>query len=129
MNLKRAIGFAVLLWIIIFVVISIVMFLSWFKDHNLRIQVAWWILEIPIVLVWAKMYFKADPPTWKKGLYLGLIALIVGTILDTIITVPLFIKSYSMYFGSWTLYAGFVEMLVLTTLAGGEFDKTFTKQP
>ena len=127
MNLKRVFEYSVLLWIIIFAIISIVMFLPWFKDSQLRVQIAWWVLEIPVVLIWAKMYFKVGTLTWKKGLHLGLVALVVGTILDMIITVPLFVRSYTTYFGSWTLYVGYLELLVLTTLAGGEFDATFSK--
>ena len=101
MNYKRALGFGVLLWAIIFVVISVIMFLPWFKGHDMRIQVAWWVLAVPAVLLWAKAYFKQDSPTVKKGLTLGLIALVVGIILDTIITVPLFVKDYVAYFGDW----------------------------
>jgi len=127
MNFKRALGYGVLLWVIIFVIISIVMFLPWFKDHSLRIQLAWWILEIPVILVWTKMYFKTSPPTWKKALSLGVVALVVGTVLDMVFTVPLFVKSYTIYFGSWTLYVGYLELLLLTALAGGEFDATFSK--
>ncbi|HAT03913.1 MAG TPA: hypothetical protein DCS29_04035 [Candidatus Magasanikbacteria bacterium] len=128
MNLKRAFGYGAMLWVIIFVVISILIFLPWFKDSEFRVDIAWYILEIPIVLIWAKMYFKADPPTTKKGLMLGLVALVAGTILDMIITVPLFVKSYAMYFGDWMLYIGYVELLVLTTYAGYEFDGTYTKE-
>lgn len=127
MNFKRALGYAVLLWFIIFVVISIVMFLPWFKDSQLRIMAAWWALEIPIVLLWAKAYFKVETPTWKKGLYLGVAALIVSVVLDVIITVPLFVKSYAAYFGSWMLYVGYLELLILTALAGAEFDATYSK--
>jgi len=69
-----------------------------------------------------------SPFVWKEGLRLGVIALIIGTILDVIITVPLFVKSYVVYFTSWTLYFGYVELLLLTILAGAEFDGTFTKE-
>ena len=129
MNIKRAVGYSILLWAIIFAVISILMFLPWLKDSRSGVQMAWWFLAIPITLFWAKFYFKADPPTAKKGFYLGLIGLIVSTILDAVITVPLFIKSYSLYFGDLMLYAGYVELLVLCVIAGGEFDATFTSMP
>jgi len=103
------------------------MFLPWFKDHNLRIHVALWVLEIPIMLLWAKMYFKTEMPTAKKGFYLGVFGLIIGLILDSVITVPFFVKSYALYYGNWLLYVGFAEMLILTTFAGWEFDGTFSK--
>lgn len=129
MNIKRAVGYSILLWVIIFVVISILMFLPWFKNSQSSVQIAWWFLAIPVTLFWAKLYFKADPPTAKKGFYLGIIGLIVSTILDAVITVPLFVKSYSLYFGNLMLYVGYAELLVLCVIAGGEFDATFTSMP
>jgi len=53
--------------------------------------------------------------------------LVVGTILDMVITVPLFTKSYVAFYSSWMLYVGFAWLLLLTTYAGYEFDATYTK--
>ena len=127
MNIKRAIVFGVLLWILIFVVYSILMFTPWFKDSPLRINVGLWVSQIIFVLLACKWYFKSDSPTIKKGFLVGLVALIVGTILDMIITVPLSTKSYLVYYGSWMLYVGYLWVLILTTYAGYEFDATYTK--
>lgn len=127
MNIKRLLGYSVILWVIIFVIYSIIMFLPWFKDHNVRIQIAWWVLEIPIVLLWSRAYFKTVAPTWKSGLILGVVGLLIGTILDLLITVPFFVKSYAVYYGNWLMYVGFVEMIVLTIIAGAEFDATYSK--
>ncbi|MBI5222403.1 MAG: hypothetical protein HY980_02815 [Candidatus Magasanikbacteria bacterium] len=128
MKLPRAVIFGATLWIAAFVVISIVMFTPWFKENMLRVMVVWWILEIPVVFLLAKWYFKADPPTIKKGLLLGLIGLVVSMALDAVITVPLFVKSYAAFYGDWKVWFGLIEVLILCVLAGGEFDKTFTKQ-
>ncbi|MBU2542635.1 hypothetical protein KJ785_03685 [Patescibacteria group bacterium] len=127
MNIKRAIIFGIGVWIAAFVIISILMFTPWFKDSQTRAQVTWWILEIPAVLLLAKWYFKMDPPTIKKGFLLGVIGLVVGIILDSVITVPLFVKSYTVFFGNWLMYVGFVWGIVLTTYAGYEFDATYSK--
>ena len=127
MNTKRAIIFGISVWIAAFVIISILMFTPWFKDSQTRVQVAWWVLEIPAVLLLAKWYFKMDPPTVKKGFLLGVIGLVVGTVLDMIITVPLFVKSYSIFYTNWLMYIGFVWGIILTTYAGYEFDATFSK--
>ena len=128
MKYARMLGFGAMLWIAAFVVISIVMFTPWFKESQLRIMSAWWIVEIPVVLLLSKWYFKADPPTVKKGFLLGIVGLAVSMALDAIITVPLFVKSYAVFYGSWQLWVGLVEILALCVLAGWEFDKTFTKQ-
>ncbi|HAZ28906.1 MAG TPA: hypothetical protein DCY48_03995 [Candidatus Magasanikbacteria bacterium] len=127
-NLKRAIGFGILLWVFIFVVISILMFLPGLKDNETRIYFGWWLAEIPVVFLTAKWYFKQDPPSIQKGIMLGIVAIIVGSLLDSLITVPLFVHSYAEFFGDWRLYVGLLEMLVLTTAAGFEYDRTYTKR-
>jgi len=121
MKIKRAIGFGVMLWLAAFVVISILY------------QIVWLVLEIPVVLLLAKWYFKLDPPTIKKGLLLGLIGLLTSTILDLIITIPLFVspQSYrplSEFFLDWKILVSFGLVLLLTTYAGYEFDATYTKK-
>jgi len=127
MNLKRLIIFSVSVWLLVFFIFSILMFTPWFKDSQLRIQATWWILEIPIILLLSKWYFKMDAPTIKKGFLLGISALIIGGILDLIITVPFFVKSISVFYSNWLMYIGMIWMIVLTTYAGYEFDSTFTK--
>ncbi len=127
MNLKRALVFGVLVWIVAFVVILILMFTPWFKESQLRIQIGWWVLEIPAVLLLAKWYFKMGLPTAKKGFLLGVIGLLTGTVLDMVITVPLFVKSYAVFYSNIWMYVGFVLMLLLTTYAGYEFDGTYSK--
>jgi|SRR3989339_513701 len=128
MNIKRAIGFGAMLWILIFVVWSILMFAPWFKDGEMRIYVTHWILLVPMILLLAKWYFKATPPSLKKGLFLGLIGLATGTVLDMIITVPLFVKSYAVYYGDWRQWVGFVLSVLLCVIAGWEFDATYSKR-
>lgn len=127
MNIKRALLFGILVWIAAFVVISIFMFTPWFKDSQTRVQVAWWILEIPIVLLLAKWYFKQVSPTVKNGARLGLIGLLTGVVLDVVITVPLFVKSYTTFFGNELMYIGFIFGWLLCIYAGYEFDATYTK--
>lgn len=132
LNLKRALGFSLMLWVLIFVIVSILMFLPWIKESDTRISVVWWILEVPVVLLLAKWYFKTNHPNTKEGFLLGLVALIVGNILDMLITIPLFISEqssepYAMYYGDWKIWLGFVLLVALTTFAGYEFDATYTK--
>lgn len=128
MNIKRAIGFGAMLWILIFVVWSVLMFAPWFKDGEMRIYVTHWILLVPMVLLLAKWYFKATPPSLKKGLFLGLIGLATGTVLDMIITIPLFVKSYALYYGDWKQWVSFALSVLLCVIAGWEFDATYSKK-
>ena len=128
MNLKRGIIFGLIFWVIVFVIISILMFIPWIKDSSVRINIIWYILEIPLVLLLAKWYFKQRKPSLKEGVMIGITALIVGTILDVVITIPVFLKgNYTQFYGDWMLYIGYVEMLVLTTISGWEFDGPVAK--
>ncbi len=128
MNIKRALGFGALMWIFIFVLWSIIIFIPALQDKETTQFVVYWVLLIPVVLLTAKWYFKADPPTLKKGILLGIIALVVGSILDAIITVPLFIEgNYGEFFLNKLMYIGYAWFLILTAYAGYEFDGTFTK--
>ena len=52
-----------------------------------------------------------------EGLLLGIVMMLTGIILDSIITVPLFIKSYS-FFADVYLWIGIVEEVVITTIVG-----------
>jgi len=123
MNLKRGLIFGLLLWMIVFIIISILIMLPWVKDSSVRINVLWYIFEIPVILLLAKLYFKQKKPTLKEGFMLGVLALVIGIILDVIITVPLFIGGdYAKFYGDWMLYIGFAELIILTTISGWEFD-------
>ena len=128
MNIKRGLLFGLLFWIFVFVAVSILIFLPWVKDSALRVNIIWYIIEIPIVLILAKWYFKQRKPTIKEGFLVGLVVLITGSVLDAIITVPLFIGGdYGKFFGDWMLYIGYAELLILTTVSGWEFDGPVAK--
>lgn len=127
MNLKRALVFGVMVWIAAFLIIAVLMFTPWFTDSQLRVQATWWILEVPIILLLAKWYFKTVEPTAKNGARLGLIGLLTGVLLDVVITVPVFVKSYSTFFGNELMYVGFIIGWLLCIYAGYEFDATYTK--
>lgn len=127
MNIKRAVLFGTMVWVAALVVISILMFTPWFADSQTRIQVIWWIVEIPVVLLLAKWYFKTVEPTIKNGAKLGLVGLLIGVVLDVLITVPIFVKSYTEFYSNELMYVGFVIGWLVCIYAGYEFDATYTK--
>ncbi len=128
MNYKRAIVFGLMLWLAIFIVLSLLMFIPVLKESNWAVNIVFWILLVPMVLLLSKWYFKQEPPTVKKGLVLGIIALSVSIVLDILITVPFFVGSFAVFFGDWMLWAAMFEILLLTVFAGMEFDATFSKK-
>lgn len=122
MNIKRAIVFGTLLWVFIFVIVTVLMFLPWTAGNKLWQQIILWILEIPLTLILARWYFFAKNPTVKEGFLLWLVGLVTGTILDVAITVPLFVKSFAVFYGNWLMYVGFAVTLTVCLYAGYEFD-------
>jgi hypothetical protein len=88
---------------------------------------------IPIVLVWAKWFFRLVPPSVKHGVLLGAVALIIATVCDLlfIFVLPVFpmsVADVQQLGTNWMAYAVIIELLALTTYAGFEYDRTFTKK-
>lgn len=115
MNIKRAILTGILLWVLIFFEVSILMF-------GLKLQGAIYytihfVLLLLLVIISALIYFRKVKGSLTEGLVLGVIYVIVGVILDAIITVPLFIKDYS-FFIQWDLLFGLLETVLITTIIG-----------
>ncbi len=119
MKTLRAVLSGALIWVLIFVEISITMI--GFKLPELWTWIAHYILLIPIVFFCAWLYYESGDRA--NGLILGLLFLAVGIILDLIVTVPLFImlqgSSYATYFSNLYMIAGFIESVVLV----GIYDK------
>ncbi|MFA4830671.1 MAG: hypothetical protein WC862_03605 [Patescibacteria group bacterium] len=134
-NIKRALGFGVLLWVFIFVIWSVIMFVPVLKGRLAVQYVIELAVMIPLVLLLAKWYFKQDPPSVKKGLLLGILSLFVMAVLDLTITLPLFVgpqaggytAGLKQFYGSWQMWVSFAWFLILCVFAGWEFDRTFTK--
>ncbi len=111
-NYKLATVWAILLWFIIFAVYSVLMF----AVKQYRTDLLMIILSPLLVLFCGWMYFKEmKEPTFKEGMFLGIYFILVGTILDVVVTVPLFVGSFSAYYGDWTLWVSFG----LTVVFGG----------
>ncbi|MBT3419206.1 MAG: hypothetical protein HN726_02435 [Candidatus Magasanikbacteria bacterium] len=137
MKLSRTLAFGVMLWISIFVLYSILLSLPFLGGRDVLLHVVFWILLIPIVIGLTKWYFKAGEPRISRGLVLGLSSIVIGVLLDVLITVPFFLVPQTqggtfadgalLLFGDWKLYIGFVEVILLCLWAGFEFDKTFSR--
>lgn len=118
MKTLRAIVLGILLWIFIFVEISITMI--GLKLNETTIWIIHFILLIPFAILCAWLYYKSKDRL--NGFALGLIFLIIGIILDMIITVPMFIMpqggNYATYFTNIYMIVGFIELVVVVGLYG-----------
>ena len=70
-----------------------------------------------LVSIVSWFYFKKVKSSLKEGFILGVMYVIVGTVLDLIITVPLFVKDYVAFFNSW-LILGLLETIVIASIYG-----------
>ena len=114
MRTIRAISAGVLLWILIFIEISIVMI--GLKITGLTGEIIHFILLVPLTILCVWVYYKGKDK--MNGFLLGIFMLLVGTILDLIITIPLFVKSYTGYYSSYYLWIGFAIVIVISGIYG-----------
>lgn len=118
MNILRAIVTGTIAWALIFVEWSIIMFAPILKDlPNIWQWIIHYVVLILIVsLVTHFYYLGKDRHT--HGLLVGLVMLVTGIILDSVITIPLFILpqggTYSSFFFQWLMIAGYIELLIVT---------------
>ena len=114
MKIGKAITYAILFWIAIFVVISVIMY----SGLSETIQTVLHFIAVPIiVLLLTKSYFRKEKAGLSEGIKLALVFLVVGTILDLVITVPLFVGSVAEFY-DWELIVGMTEMVVFTAISG-----------
>lgn len=116
-NYKAATAWAVLYWVLIFVVISAVMF--GLPQLNETIQsIIWLIIELFLIAFCAGMYFKKYSGNFEKGFFLGVWFLIVGTVLSLLVTIPIFVKSTGEFYSMWSLWVGFAITILGSVVAG-----------
>lgn len=135
MDTKRAIQFGVMYYVASFILYAIMYQFSYFEAHSTAALIVFILINIPLLLLFAKWYFKADTPTAKKGFLIGVAALVIGALLDYVLYYaglqptdrPFGIEITSFYMSPvvWGMLVGF---LLLTTYAGYEFDATYTKK-
>ncbi len=131
-NIKLAIGFGVLFWLIIFVVMSILIFTSAIKDNQYLLSIFNWLVDGGAAYFLARFYFKRTPGTFRDGIILGIFWLAISSVLDMAITIPLFIKNHlsklfniqvgyvdaaGYFFSNWLLWVGFLVIVVATAVA------------
>ncbi|OGJ20849.1 hypothetical protein A3K73_07305 [Candidatus Pacearchaeota archaeon RBG_13_36_9] len=110
MNILRVILAGILLWVLIFVEISI--FQIGLQITGVTGSVIHYILLIPIGVFCAWFYYRGKDKT--NGFLLGLVMLIVGTILDLVVTMPLFLEGdYIGFYSDPFLLVGFLVAVVV----------------
>ena len=119
MNIKQAITAGAMLWGIIFIEWSIIVFAPVLKDLSANGQfLVHFLVLIPIVIFGAQYYYRKADKT--NGFVVGLAMLATGIVLDAIITVPLFVgqdgTTHAQFFLNPLMLAGFAEFLIIMGL-------------
>lgn len=99
MDWKKSIGYGVLLWILMFVIVSIFIAFKIYNNQAMQIIIA--IIGGIIAYVLAG---KVRPANYGEGFGYGLTWLVTGVILDALITM----RFNPAIFSSWYLWLGYV---------------------
>ncbi|OGH68763.1 MAG: hypothetical protein A3J66_03545 [Candidatus Magasanikbacteria bacterium RIFCSPHIGHO2_02_FULL_47_14] len=135
MNYKRAIIFGVVLYAVFFILYGlsyVVPFLNKESSNGLKSYIFTWVINIPVVLLLGKWYFKALKPSVHRGFWLGVITILVAFALDGIFVLlalafqqPL--DDFKTLYTDWKFYTTLAEVILLCTVSGFEFDATYSK--
>ncbi len=105
----------VISWVLVFFEVSILMF--GFNIKSTDKSIIHYILFPIAIFIPTLIYFKK--PNLKtgaqQGLYLGIIFFLVSLLLDTLITIPLFVNDFSFLLNPYHLI-GLAESLVVTVI-------------
>lgn len=129
-NLLKAVGFAVLIWIVGFLWGSIVFMTPALKatppisyiSRNPAISFPILLIWVPLSYVLAKAYLsKVDDPD-SKGLKLGLVFAVTNLILDLVVLV-LLLNAGVGYFASATVWLAYFLLVIIPWLTGRSLQK------
>jgi len=92
MKLLRAVGIGIVLWVLIFFEVSILMF-GFKLSEGTAFYVVHYILLVLFAVLMSLWYFwhRRMRGGFFRGLWLGVMFVFVGVVLDSIITIPLWI--------------------------------------
>lgn len=134
MNYKRAVGIAILLYLSSFFLYGLSFFIPFLSEPNsLNSYIFFWLLNIPLVLLFAKWFFKKISPTTKRGFQFGLIIIAVAFALDGLAILGTYaagesLEEFAALYTDWKFYVSVLEIIALATFAGWEFDGTHSKK-
>ena len=120
MNIKRAILTGMLLWVLIFFEVSILLFGFKLEQKTTIFYISHYILLVILVIISSIVYFKARKikPNFKEGVLLGVIFIITGAVLDSIITIPLFLNMNYSFLISLEMLGSDVLVVVVSGVVG-----------
>ncbi len=117
-NFPFATACAVILWFFSFGMMTVMDY----SMDNIRTDILMLLVNPLLILFVGWLYFRdmKDPkPSFLHGLSLGLYFVIIGSIIDLIIMVPLFFDmSFVGFYSQWTVWAGMGITLLFSGISG-----------
>jgi hypothetical protein len=124
MKLLKAIGLGIILWVLIFFEVSILMFgfkltngMSYYVIHYLFLAI--------ISIILSLIYFSGKKKTrggFFRGILVGVLFIVIGIILDLVITLPLFVipqgGSYQAFLLDYYMLIGYLIVIILSGIVG-----------
>jgi len=120
MNWLKALGFAVLIFVIFFVIGSILMFGLGLRMNELPAQIAMLVLAL-IVLWLLSAWYGLKGAT--DGFFVGLTWMVVNIILEYLVLVLLLDKGNAAAYYSWSVIIAYMLELVVPLYVGGTAKK------
>lgn len=118
MKIKRAVLTGIVVWIIAVFLYSISYYVPIIDDADMQANVVLFVVVVPLVWLGCSFYYRKDNKT--HGYKIGLIMLSISIVLDTLITVPVFIIPYGgdyySFFISISFWAIAFEFVVVAIL-------------
>jgi len=127
--MKKMVLYGLLWWVLIFVEVSIIGFtpgLATVGENGFSLLpkgiAIHFILLVIISALLGKLYFRKTIVESQNAIVPAATIVFIGFLLDALITVPFFVKSYSVYFTKWTLWVG-VGIFLIVFYCIGKFQK------
>ncbi len=117
MDLKRGIIFGIVLWVAIFLEVTVLMFGFNLENGDWAYYIAHYVLVAIFVVLVSIYYFRGKRVIRdiKEGFKAGILFVIIGIILDALIRIPFFVKSFSFFFDAG-IWMGYLEIIVITCI-------------
>ncbi len=124
MKVLRALGFGALLWVLLFFEVSILMFGLKLEQGSAIFLIVHYVAVTLFLVLASLLYFrgKGVKNGFLQGIGAGFLFLIAGLVLDSIITIPLFIipqgGGYIEFFLTGWMLIGYLETLLVPGIIG-----------
>ncbi len=118
MKFWRAVLTGALIWVLVFFEVSILMFGFKLNPPSSLYYIIHYVAFVIFVILASLIYFRKAKAGVGEGLILGITFILVGIVLDSIITIPLFMNlDYSFLIGEEML-VGYVISLIICAIVG-----------